>query len=253
MFHRRGFTLIELLVVVAIIVLLLAILLPSLNRAVAVAQDAVCRAQVRGIAQGTLSFTTDHFGVLPGCYTGNYVGAEPWQKSWLGNEVWAGVSHEGTLLKYIGGESIVVDKDFYRCPSLPDGVLRSGVGSNGMFDYSMLQVFTGAKTSNMPTTCTINIPDSSNSVHSSVPIFIEEDPAFHINNTNIEPGFSNVDRAGSWHSDISGNYAALDGSVHHIQWTTRGANTFEMTAVAPSGANVNFNGVGNYYASWNGR
>ena len=61
----HGFTLIELLVVVAIIVTLLAILLPSMGRAVATAQLATCASNLhqQGTAVGT--YAVDSFGILP--------------------------------------------------------------------------------------------------------------------------------------------------------------------------------------------
>jgi prepilin-type N-terminal cleavage/methylation domain-containing protein len=58
--RRHGFTLIELLVVVAIIVALLAILLPSMNRAVALAERAICVSNQRQIMGGALGFAADH-------------------------------------------------------------------------------------------------------------------------------------------------------------------------------------------------
>lgn len=63
--HARAFTLIELLVVVAIMVALLAILLPSLNQALAVGQTTVCTSNVRQIAIAHLSYAGDNFGVHP--------------------------------------------------------------------------------------------------------------------------------------------------------------------------------------------
>ena len=49
---KKGFTLIELLVVIAIIALLLAILVPSLNRVKEVAREVMCKIHLRGVGLG---------------------------------------------------------------------------------------------------------------------------------------------------------------------------------------------------------
>ena len=56
----HAFTLVELLVVVSIIALLISILLPSLRSAREQAKLVKCMAHQRGIAQGGMSFSTDH-------------------------------------------------------------------------------------------------------------------------------------------------------------------------------------------------
>ena len=61
--NRLAFTLIELLVVVAIIVALLAVLLPSLNKAVTAAERTVCMSNVRQLNLLSLSHAADNFGV----------------------------------------------------------------------------------------------------------------------------------------------------------------------------------------------
>ncbi len=61
----RGFTLIELLVVVSIIVLLIAILLPSLSRARAVAKTTACAANMRQIYVGMTMYAGDYNGMIP--------------------------------------------------------------------------------------------------------------------------------------------------------------------------------------------
>lgn len=60
--RRKGFTLIELLVVVAIITLLIAILLPSLNRAVLIAEKATCMSNMRQIGIAFRSYQAEHSG-----------------------------------------------------------------------------------------------------------------------------------------------------------------------------------------------
>jgi prepilin-type N-terminal cleavage/methylation domain-containing protein/prepilin-type processing-associated H-X9-DG protein len=63
--RKHGFTLIELLVVVSIIALLIALLLPALNRARSVAQNISCLANLRQIGIWASVYTTENNGYLP--------------------------------------------------------------------------------------------------------------------------------------------------------------------------------------------
>ncbi|MFH1613993.1 MAG: type II secretion system protein [Planctomycetota bacterium] len=56
---RKAFTLVELLVVIAIIAMLLAILMPALNRVKQLAYRVVCGAHLRGIGQGVIVYASD--------------------------------------------------------------------------------------------------------------------------------------------------------------------------------------------------
>jgi prepilin-type N-terminal cleavage/methylation domain-containing protein len=56
---QTGFTLVELLIVVTIIVVLLALLTPAMDKAIYEAELAVCSAQQRTIAQGALNYALD--------------------------------------------------------------------------------------------------------------------------------------------------------------------------------------------------
>ena len=73
---RTAFTLIELLVVVAIIALLVAILLPSLNAARAEAQRIVCMSRLKQFAYAFVYYCNDNGGQFP-------EGSDRWEENWF--------------------------------------------------------------------------------------------------------------------------------------------------------------------------
>jgi prepilin-type N-terminal cleavage/methylation domain-containing protein len=99
MLHRRpsaGFTLVEMLVVVAIIALLIAVLLPSMQRAKFVAKIASCASNQRQLVIGLTTYTLDNHGWYP--KNGSY-----------SRKPWAYTHHKNipSLIKpYLGGEDI---------------------------------------------------------------------------------------------------------------------------------------------------
>ncbi len=78
--YRAGFTLIELLVVIAVIALLMAILLPALQRAKDQARDVICRSNLRGVGTGILMYLEDNDHKMPNMntYSGNTNGHLWW-------------------------------------------------------------------------------------------------------------------------------------------------------------------------------
>jgi prepilin-type N-terminal cleavage/methylation domain-containing protein/prepilin-type processing-associated H-X9-DG protein len=62
---KKGFTLVELLVVIAIIAMLLAILMPALNRVRQLANRLVCSTNLSGIGKAMLAYTTDYHEEFP--------------------------------------------------------------------------------------------------------------------------------------------------------------------------------------------
>jgi len=237
----RAFTLVELLVVIAIIVLLVSILTPSMERARALVVAMKCRGNLRQVGQAMTTFSTNHNGRLPGAWQGWFVGSENWQKCWMGKETWPGASYDGTLLPYVGGADVA--RELYRCPGLDKGPLGSGVGSNGLFDYSMFMVFAGAMTPQLPLQADISIigPPAQDIFGIPAPLVVEEDPAQWLNRGCVDPGHSNTDRCGSHHAG-SGQYAAVDGSAHSLDFLAAGPRSDEWYARAPSGTDLCLNG-----------
>ena len=72
---RPGFTLIELLVVISIIALLVAILMPALNRAMEGGKRAMCLANLRSLSQIMYMYSSDNEGRVP---SGNTQGPQAW-------------------------------------------------------------------------------------------------------------------------------------------------------------------------------
>jgi len=62
---KRGFTLIELLVVIAIIAMLLAILMPALNKVKKIAQRVVCGTNLKGLGNAMTVYANDFRGQYP--------------------------------------------------------------------------------------------------------------------------------------------------------------------------------------------
>ena len=62
---KRAFTLVELLVVISIIALLLAVLMPALQKARRQGQDVVCKSQIRQLGLATMLYAQDNEFAMP--------------------------------------------------------------------------------------------------------------------------------------------------------------------------------------------
>lgn len=297
---RTGFTLIELMVVVAIIVVLIAILAPSLERAMGAAQAMKCLTQLGNTAKAFLTFSREHNGTLPGGL--RFDETEEWKNSWMGfeigyrgpegtityvnvpagtdgNAVWvggsAGVSQDeqppggtrywrcmkvGTLVPYIGGFNMA--PKLYRCPSVDIGTLHSGIGSNGLFDYTSVALFAGAKAALIPATTNVRSGPTWRWQSMPTPILIEEAPNSSLNGCCPDNIWGNVDRIGRNHSS-GGQYVAIDASAHRLEFTgDGGAAVWDFKTSAPSGRPITLGGdylddgpftsPGYQFGLWNG-
>jgi prepilin-type N-terminal cleavage/methylation domain-containing protein len=82
--HRRAFTLVELLIVIAILVVLVAMLIPGLYRAIEEARFIVCLNNVRQLSTASFLFTSENKGRMPGPNWGGYPqSTAPRQVGWL--------------------------------------------------------------------------------------------------------------------------------------------------------------------------
>jgi len=109
----HGFTLIELLVVVAIIALLVAILLPALERARDAAKRVVCLSNLRQLHIAAFTYTSDYKGDFP--YRGRNSDAGP--HTWNRN---GATDNRHLWVNYIAGYTIEDGSKMLYCPSNPD-------------------------------------------------------------------------------------------------------------------------------------
>lgn len=184
--YHAGFTLIEVLVVVAIIALLIAILLPSLNRARAQARMVSCQSNIRQLMTAFLVYSTEYKGRLPGA--SKDTGAD-----WLGKfnrydasqqDPWVGRQPEhGTVFKHMGRSA-----EAYTCP---DDVNKRDYSTSGgaICDYSYTSnaLVSGAATEHLagghyPTKAPFDRNDHRVDMapFEGVPVLIEEDPNWYL-------------------------------------------------------------------------
>jgi len=139
-FNCGGFTLVELLVVIGIIAVLVALLLPSLNRAREQAHAAACLSNMRQLAMAAGMYADDNRGRFP---APAWIG-DPEPDDWI---YWqTGLDQtQGALMKYLGG----YNANLLRCPSDdvtshisttgltgPDQYLYSYSFNEGMFNHN---------------------------------------------------------------------------------------------------------------------
>ena len=217
---NRLFTLIELLVVIVIIAILISMLMPSLSRAKEKARQIQCANQVKQLFVGVLSGTKDNKTKLPFINQYNHAGnTVAMGKDWENGDVFgtdynSGTLMNGTIFPYIGGNT-----EIFRCPSLKKGVLGSGKGSNGGWDFSMIAAFSKKLISEIPPTGLIQGEET------HIPLIMGEQ-TWSLNGTNREAGSAWNDQFAINHRG-KGTYIAIDGSIHFTDSQAR-ANEMQI-------------------------
>jgi len=118
---QTGFTLVELLVVISIIALLLAVLMPSLQKAHEVAKRTVCFSNLRQLTMGWMLYAENNNGKIVDGTTSNtssWVLQNDWPDNLTVEEILEGIK-TGLLFPYYQTLKI------YKCPAGKKGDLRS--------------------------------------------------------------------------------------------------------------------------------
>lgn len=159
----RGFTLIELLVVISLISLLIAILLPVLSSARRVAQEMICKTNLRTLHLATTMYAHDNKMVLPGRkglgLHGYYapMHMEIWDESWVSHlvlfdylpdasKVAKPINGVGVYVKgYVGTDVgwcpiYMKTRTAWRSTSALGYIARTSYGINGFLDNESMEM-----------------------------------------------------------------------------------------------------------------
>jgi prepilin-type N-terminal cleavage/methylation domain-containing protein/prepilin-type processing-associated H-X9-DG protein len=192
--RRRAFTLVELLVVIGIIAVLIAILMPVLNRAKEAAVRIQCLSNQRQLTLAWTMFAQENKGKLISPETVNDL-------SWVGNTDTDATIKNGALYKY------VPDTKIYFCPADTFDRLRS---------YSINDYLNGYWSTYQHIRKIGQLRNSP-----EVMVFIEEfdDRGYNIGSFAIDPypGWAWVDTPAVWHKRGT-CMSFADGHVEYWQW-----------------------------------
>ena len=134
---REAFTLIELLVVIAIIALLMAILMPSLQRARHQARRTVCGAHLKSCGHAGVLYSNDYEGQFPYCHMDTPSANETAGRSYGSYAVWINGLRDSSLRTegYLAHGlffyfKLIGDPKLFYCPGNRNPTLKYGEPSN---------------------------------------------------------------------------------------------------------------------------
>lgn len=219
MCKRKGFTLIELLVVIAIIALLMAILMPALQRAKKQVWTILCRSNLNQYGLAGRMYLDDNEGSFPYSFTWLY-------KDGGRNHTWHDPERSLDSHPDLGGEMwpYLKDKDIHLCPEF-DVVARTvgghsneSIGFDPQYSYEMNSYLNGDAWGAVPQqyrTNMENVRKESQVVNPARVFFFSEENPFAIpglsgaavNDNNLRstpPG--NTDCFATYHSAPGGDF-----------------------------------------------
>ena len=205
----KKFTLLELIIVIAIIGILVTLLMPSLEKAREAARHAVCVSNKKQHYTAIYVFSKNNNGKYPRSYPyiENPIDIADIEGNWYGTKH-NKVEMVNPILTRYAGENI----DFLRCPSIEEGVVGSGNGSNGLYDQAIIGAFSHsfiAKINNRGFVW----PDWEDH---PVPFVIVEKPNLYINKSNMECNHGNADERAVPHND-RGSYISMAGNIVYYE------------------------------------
>jgi prepilin-type N-terminal cleavage/methylation domain-containing protein len=188
----RAFTLIELLVVIAIIAVLVGLLLPTLAGARESGRAVVCNSNVRQVTLGFTAYAAD-FKVMPGTYWNGPANLD-WSgrnnASYLANPAaYPHPLHASVIYEYLG----TVDR-ILECPAAKRQ-------SNGLYDYTMIIRFAGAKLDlpwRVDYPAAPGVAGSARTAFPAMPLLIEEHDEFYNRSFN-DGSFAGTDQFSTRH------------------------------------------------------